>query len=77
MDSALFLSSFHERRMRETPRRGPGHAPPENFGFLGSLNAISCRVLRKSESNKSRNFATCLVIIKPKLELEFKALFFV
>ena len=24
VDSALFVSSFHERRMRETPRRFPG-----------------------------------------------------
>ena len=67
MDSALFVSSLHERRMRETPRMGPGNAPPGNFGFLGFLNAISCRVLRKSESNKSRKFARCVVIVKSKL----------
>ena len=66
--------------MREPLEGGPGAFSPENFGFLGSLNAISCilrRALRKSESNKSRNFETYLVIIKPKLELEFKPLFFV
>ena len=41
-----FVSSFHERRMRETPRRGPGNAPGE-FGLFRDSESYFMQSFKK------------------------------